>query len=71
MKKLRRNGFVLILVVVIIAAFGLEMFVLAGASNTILFQSDSAYLNAVEHNLMESGLAWAKKNISVVKARNR
>jgi len=39
------------------------MFVLCGMSNTILFQSDTAYLEAVERNLVASGLAWAKQNI--------
>ena len=63
MKRVRRKGFVLILVIVLIGVFGLEMFVLGGGSNTILFQTNTVYLQAVERNLIESGLAWAKRNI--------
>ena len=63
MEKKEKNGFVLMLVIVIMALIGAEMFVLARGSNTILFQSDTAYLQAVERNLAASGLAWAEKNI--------
>lgn len=61
-KRIRENGFVLFLVIAIMALVGAEMFVLAGSSNTILFQADNAYLQAVEQNLTASGLAWVKKN---------
>lgn len=61
-KRVRENGFVLFLVLVTMILVGAEMFVLAGGSNTILFQADNAYLQAVEQNLTASGLAWAKKN---------
>jgi len=63
MKHPRQNGFVLILVVVAIALIGAEMSVLTGSANKILFQSDTAYLQACERNLVISGLAWAKRNI--------
>ena len=63
MKHPRQNGFVLILVVVAIALIGAEMSVLTGSANKILFQSDTAYLQACERNLVTSGLAWAKRNI--------
>lgn len=63
MKKIKRNGFVLILVITLMAIIGLEMYVLAGGSNTMLFQADTAYLRAVQSNLVASGLAWAKRNI--------
>ncbi len=62
MKQLRQNGFVLILVITAIAAIGAEMFVLTGGANTMLFQSDTAYLQAVERTLVAIGLAWAKRN---------
>jgi hypothetical protein len=58
-----RQGFVLVLVVLIIAAMGAEMFVLSGLSRDMLFESDRAYLEAAEHNLALTGLAWAKDNI--------
>lgn len=68
MRKIKQNGFVLILVIVLITLVSTEMFVLTGGSNTILFQTNTAYLQACERNLVESGLAWAEKNI---KARNK
>jgi hypothetical protein len=63
MKHPQQNGFVLILVVMAIALIGAEMIVLTGSANKILFQSDTAYLQACERNLATSGLAWAKRNI--------
>ncbi|MHC4174940.1 MAG: hypothetical protein ACYTBX_14005 [Planctomycetota bacterium] len=63
MKKQRQKGFVLILVITAMAIIGLEMYVLTGGANTMLFQSDTAYLEACKRNLVTSGLAWAKRNI--------
>jgi hypothetical protein len=63
MKKIRQNGFVLLLVITAIALVGTATYVLAGGTNTMLFQSDTVYLQACERNLMASGLAWAKQNI--------
>jgi hypothetical protein len=62
MRNLREDGFALVLVVMAIALVGLEMFVLTGGSNTMLFQSNTAYLQACERNLVASGLAWARRN---------
>jgi len=63
MKNPRQKGFVLILVVVAIGLIGAMMTVLTGSANKIMFQSDAAYLQACERNLVTSGLAWAKRNI--------
>ncbi len=63
MKNPRQKGFVLILVITAMAIIGLEMYVLTGGANTMLFQSDTAYLEACKRNLITSGLAWAKQNI--------
>jgi hypothetical protein len=63
MKKTRQNGFVLTLVIVAIAVIGIHMAVLGDIANTMQFQSQSAYLNACERNLLASGLVWAKKNV--------
>ncbi len=63
MKKPRQKGFVLVLVITAMAIIGLEMYVLTGGANTMLFQSDTAYLKACKRNLVTSGLAWAKQNI--------
>jgi len=63
MKKPRQKGFVLVLVITAMAIIGLEMHVLTSGANTMLFQSDTAYLGACERNLIASGLAWSKRNI--------
>jgi hypothetical protein len=63
MKKLRQKGFVLVLVIMAVAIIGIEMFILAGIANTIQFESQRAYLQACERNLLASGLAWARRNI--------
>ena len=63
MKKTRQSGFVLILVIVVIAVIGVQMSVLADIANTMQFQSQNAYLKACERNLLASGLVWAKENV--------
>jgi len=63
MKKPRQKGFALVLVITAMAIIGLEMHVLTSAANTMLFQADTAYLEACKRNLITSGLAWAKRNI--------
>ncbi len=63
MKRRKRNGFVLVLVITAIAVIAVEMFALAGIANTMQFQSHSAYLQACERNLLASGLMWAKQNV--------
>ena len=63
MKQRRQDGFVLILVVVIIALIGTSVLVLSNNTETMLFESNRAYLQAVQRNLMASGLAWVKHNV--------
>jgi len=63
MKKPRQKGFALVLVITAMAIIGLEMHVLTSGANTMLFQADTAYLEACKQNLIKSGLAWAKRNI--------
>jgi Tfp pilus assembly protein PilX len=65
--KTKQNGFVLVFVIFVLALVGMYMIVLAHDSNTLLFQTDRAYLEACEQNLTASGLAWAKKNIDNIK----
>lgn len=62
MKKRRDNGFILLLVVTLIALIGIVMSFLTSASNTMLFQSNKTYLQACERNLIASGMAWSKIN---------
>jgi len=61
-EKAGQNGFVMVLVIVILALIGTYMIVLAGESNGFLFQADRAYLEACRQNLTASGLIWAKQN---------
>ena len=62
MKKTKTEGFVLVMVIVAIALVGMVMFVLSEGSRTMIFQTDTAYLNACRRNLVSSGLAWAEAN---------
>ncbi|MHC4665798.1 MAG: hypothetical protein ACYS9T_07560 [Planctomycetota bacterium] len=59
----RRGGFVFILVVTAMAVIGTMMLALTALSNTMLFESDTAYLQASERDLALSGLGWAEWNI--------
>jgi type II secretory pathway pseudopilin PulG len=63
MKNQRKNGFVLVLVIVAMAIIGVTMLVLSTGANTMVFQSNTAYLQACQRNLVASGLAWAKQQI--------
>ena len=63
MKKTRQKGFALVLVITAMAIIGLEMHVLSSGANTMLYQSDRAYLEACKRNLITSGQVWAKRNI--------
>ena len=63
MKQTKKRGFVLTLVIVALGLMGVVMAVLTGGANTMLFQADRAYLEAVERNLTASGLAWARHRV--------
>lgn len=62
---MRRNrGTILTFVIVALMLMGVVMFVLTGGANTMLFQADTAYVQAVERVLIASGLAWASERAS-------
>ena len=63
MKNSKNKGFVLLLVIMLIAMIGIIVSVLTEASNTMVFQSNKTYLRACERNLIASGLAWSKINL--------
>ncbi len=68
----RNRGTILTFVIVALMLMGVVMFVLTGGANTMLFEADTAYVQAVERNLVASGLAWAKERAaSNVGAPNR
>jgi len=60
----RQRGFTLTFVIIALIMVGVAMFVLTGGSNAMLFHADSDYLQAVERDLIASGLAWARTKIS-------
>jgi len=64
MRTRNNKGFLLTFVIVALALMGTILFVLAGGSNAMLFHADTAWLQAVERNLVASGLAWARANIA-------
>jgi hypothetical protein len=64
MDKLKRKGFVLVLVIIAVILIGIVMLILTEGSKTMIFQSNSAYLEALDRNLVASGLAWAKQSIN-------
>jgi len=58
-----KNGFVLVMVIMAISLVGMITYVLTDGAKTMIFQSDSAYLEACGRNLAASGLAWARRAI--------
>lgn len=60
----RHRGFSLTLVIIALILVSGSLFVLTTGSNTMLFHADSAYLHAVERNLIASGLVWARTQAS-------
>jgi type II secretory pathway component PulK len=63
MKEIQKNGFVLLFVIIIMTLISIVTFILTEDAKTILFQSNQAYLKAVERNLVVNGLAWAKAHL--------
>jgi hypothetical protein len=63
MKNRKNKGFILMLIVMLIALIGIIVSLLTEASNTMLFQSNKTYLQACERNLIASGLTWSKINL--------
>jgi hypothetical protein len=64
MRKRNNKGFLLTFAIVALALMGTVLFVLTGGANAMLFHADTAHLQATERNLVASGLAWARLNIS-------
>ena len=63
MKRVRKSGFILSLVIVALGLLGVVMAVLGQGTNTMLFHANRAYLRAVERNLTASGLAWTQYQV--------
>jgi ABC-type Na+ efflux pump permease subunit len=69
--KTRKKGFVLVLIIVLLALISIYMIVLTNDANLFIFQADRAYLKACEQNLAASGLNWAKKNVNAIKSATK
>ncbi|MHC4741181.1 MAG: hypothetical protein ACYS8Z_04690 [Planctomycetota bacterium] len=63
MRKHREKGFIFVLVIMTLASISAVIYILTAHANTMLFQTDTAYLKATERNLTASALAWARHNI--------
>ncbi len=63
MRRHREKGFILILVIMTLAAISTAIYILTAHANTMLFQSDTAHLRATQRNLTASALTWAGYNI--------
>jgi len=70
MKTRKTNGFIIILLVMVIALITVVLVFLSTASNTMMFQANDVYLQACERNLISSGLNWAKTNIQKDNSKN-
>jgi hypothetical protein len=64
MKTRNCKGFLLSLVIVAMALMGVVMAVLTQGANIMLFHADTAQMQAVESNMIASGLAWARARIA-------
>jgi hypothetical protein len=64
MKTRNGKGFILTLVIVAMALMGVAMALLTQGANTMLFLADTAQMQAVESDMIASGLAWAKARIA-------
>lgn len=62
MKRAKQNGFVLIVVVMLLSLFAMASFILTTSSVTMAYESTTAALQAQSRNLTASAIAWAEHN---------
>ena len=62
MKRTRKNGFVIIVVIMLMSLFAMALFVLTASSAKMAFESKTAALQAQSRNLTASAIAWAEHN---------
>lgn len=58
----RKNGFILLLVLPIMALFGLVLSVVAANSHSLIVQTRRAELRLKAENACQSGLSWVQQN---------
>ena len=61
MKQHRRQGYVLVLVMIVLFLIGTELFVLSRISQSMMFHTDTAYLQAQGRNMVTSAVAWLRQ----------
>jgi len=61
-RRAGRQGYAILLALLMISLVGAAVFVLARVSNDFLFEADQAYGNACRRNLAASALAWARQH---------
>ena len=62
MKTVKKNGFILIIVILFMSLISLALLILSSTSRTMAFETRTLSLEAYNRNLLSSGLAWAKHN---------
>ena len=62
MRRVKQNGFILIIVVFILSLVGLAMILLSSSSTIMAFGSSTAALEANCQNIMVSSMTWAEQN---------
>ena len=62
MKRTRENGFVIIVVIVIMSLFAMALIVISASSVKMAFESETAALHAQSRNLTASAIVWAQHN---------
>lgn len=61
-RRRRREGYSIVLVLVVISLAGAALFVVGRVSNDFLFESNQAHAEACRRNLAASALAWARQH---------
>ncbi len=67
-RKIRRNGFSIVVVVMVMILVSAGVVVLSGICNDMFFQTRLSKSEADTRNLTESGLAWAEVNYKKISA---
>ena len=62
MQHRKKNGFVLILVITIMAMLTASLGLATMATNSMSYSTNRAYMRACNRNLLASGAAWAQHN---------
>jgi len=62
MKPAKQNGYVILAALICVALVGSAVVILGGICNSLLFESQHAYVEAADRNLTASALEWVRQN---------